>query len=289
MSKRLCLANWSCAWALVGMAFAAAVSTVAAADTVLPSRVVSFNLCADQLVVGLAERSQIAGLSAFAADAELSVVADAARGFPRLDQRSEATVALQPDLVLVGPNDRTAMRRTLTELGLRVHEVGLVTDVAGARAQVREMAALLGQRERGEALVGAIDAAQGRLAAAAPRRGATALVVERGGYVGGPNSLVAALLREAGLQPPPGGPQGFGGYVSLEHLLVLRPDVLVMHGAVTEAPDQGSLFLVHPALKERYPPARRLILPRRFALCGGPALVAALDYLTAALSQSNPR
>jgi iron complex transport system substrate-binding protein len=100
---------------------------------------------------------------------------------------------------------------------------------------------------------------------------------------------VAVLLREAGLQPPAGAPQGFGGYVSLERLLVLRPDVLVLHGAVTEAPDQGSLFLVHPALTKLYPPARRLILPRRYALCGGPALVAALDYLTAALSRSSPR
>src|SRR5918997_3768618 len=59
-----------------------------------PQRVVSFNLCADQLVVGLADPQQIAGLSPFAADAELSVVAEQARPFPRPDQRSEATVAL---------------------------------------------------------------------------------------------------------------------------------------------------------------------------------------------------
>lgn len=280
------MANFSRVSLLVAAMLAIVVAAAVAADAVLPRRVASFNLCADQLVVGLAEPGQIAGLSTFAADADLSVVADEALAFPRLDQRSEATVALQPDLVLVGPNDRSAMRRTLAELGLRVHEVGLVTDVAGARAQVREIAALLGQPERGEALVASIDQARARLAVVASSRRATALVAERAGYVAGPESLAAALLREAGLQPPRGAPQGFGGYVSLERLLVLRPDVLVLHGAVTQPPDQGSLFLVHPALNALYPPERRLIVPRRFALCGGPALAAALDYLTAALSPS---
>jgi len=289
LSRALSMSIFSRVWLPVAAILAAAVMAAAAADAVQPRRVASFNLCADQLVVGIAEPDQIAGLSAFAADPELSVVAEQARVFPRLDQRSEATVALQPDLVLVGPSDRSAMRRTLTELGLRVREVALVTDIAGARAQVREMAALLEQRERGEALVMAIDQARARLEAIAPSRRATALVVERGGYVGGPDSLAAVLLREAGLQPPPGAPEGFGGYVSLERLLVLRPDVLVLHAAVTEARDQGSLFLVHPGLTALYPPERRLILPRRFALCGGPALVAALDYLTAALSRSAPR
>src|SRR4029079_12353654 len=71
-----------------------------------PKRIVSFNLCADQLVVALADPEQIAGLSPYSADARLSVVAEQARAFPRLDWSAESTVALGPDLVLVGPNDR---------------------------------------------------------------------------------------------------------------------------------------------------------------------------------------
>jgi iron complex transport system substrate-binding protein len=261
----------------------AAVAQAAAADA--PRRVASFNLCADQLVVALANPDQIAGLSTFAADPQLSVVANQAKQFPALDQRSEATVALQPDLVLVGPNDRSAIRRVLTALGLRVHEVGLVTDVESGRKQVREVAALLGHSERGAALVANIDRGEARLAALAGGRKATALVVERRGYVAGPQSLAAALLREAGYRVPDGAPEGFGGFVALEKLLVLRPDVLVLHDPVTRASDQGTLFLAHPALAALYPPERRLLLPRRYALCGGPALVAALDYLADALAK----
>jgi iron complex transport system substrate-binding protein len=251
-----------------------------------PRRVVSFNLCADQLVVALADRQQIAGLSSFAADPELSVVAGEARAFAQVDQRSEATVALQPDLILVGPNDRSAMRQVLTGLGLRVHEVALLTDLAQARAQVREVARLLGHPARGEALVRQLDRAQARLAAGAGARGASALLIERRGYASGPQSLAGALLSEAGLRPPAGAPPGLGGFVPLERLLALRPDILVLHDPVTQAADQGTLFLAHPALAALYPPGRRLVLPRRFALCGGPALVAALDYLADNLPQA---
>ena len=50
-----------------------------------PSRVVSFNLCADQLVVALADSNQIAALSPYAQDRHLSVVAERARALTMLD------------------------------------------------------------------------------------------------------------------------------------------------------------------------------------------------------------
>ena len=255
----------------------------------VPARILSINLCADQLLVALADRRQIAGLSRFATDPEFSVAAQQAQSLPRTDQRSEAAIALQPDLVLAGPSDRSAMRRVLAGLGLRVHEVPIVTDIARARTQVREVAALIGQPARGEALVAEIDAAQARLAAVAHGQGKTALLVERKGYVTGPDSLAAALLRVAGFVPPVGAPHGLGGFIPLERLLMLRPDVLMLHDVVTQAEDQGALFLTHPALAGLYPPERRLFLPRRFSLCGGPALVAALDYLTQVLSPPTRR
>ena len=49
-----------------------------------------------------------------------------------------------------------------------------------------------------------------------------------------------------------------------------------------ELPDgQGAVYLTHPALRELYPPSRRrIILPARYTMCGGPSLIAAFDYLT---------
>ena len=65
-----------------------------------PRRVVQS--CGDQLVLALADPEQIAGLSPYAADPSLSAVAEKARAFPRLDWQAESTIALGPDLVLIG-------------------------------------------------------------------------------------------------------------------------------------------------------------------------------------------
>lgn len=249
-----------------------------------PRRIVSFNLCADQLVVALADPGQIAGLSPYAANPGLSVVAEQAKPYPRLDWDAEATVAFAPDLVFVGPSHRTIMQHMLRSLGLRLVEVELITDIAAARAQIEQMAALLGHPERGNALLARLDRARQRLAAIPRPPLKTALVIERGGYTAGPASLAAALVAEAGFQPPAGTPDGYGGYVPLERLLMLRPDLLVLKDPPVEAGDQGALFFTHPAVRALYPPERRIALPSRYTLCGGPALVAALNYLADVLT-----
>jgi iron complex transport system substrate-binding protein len=256
-----------------------AASMLAAPAMAQPRRVVSFNVCTDQLAVALADPAQIAGLSPYATDRTLSAVAEAAQSFRRLAWHAESTIPLDPDLVLVGPRDRSVTQRLLTALGFRVVEVEFVSTIAAAREQIKRVAALLGHPERGEALLAQLDAARRRLAAVPRPEATTALLVERSGYTEGPASLAAGLIAEAGLQPPAGAPAGIGGYVSLERLIMIRPDLLVLHNLVDEPRDQGSVFLTHPALKALYPPSRRITLPVRYTLCGGPGLIAGLHHL----------
>jgi iron complex transport system substrate-binding protein len=261
--------------------------SIAPAQAEAPRRVVSFNLCADQLVVALADTAQIAGLSPYAKDPIHSVVAEPARRFRTLDWSAESTIAIAPDLVLVGPSDRRETRRMLDAHDVPVFEIELVSDLASARAQIRSVAARLGHADRGEVMVQALDAARARLAAVARVPARTALMVERGGYVEGPASLAAMLLTEAGLRPPAGGPGGYGGFIALETLLTMRPDFLVLKDPPLDAQDQGALFFTHPAVRALYPPERRIQLPTRYTLCGGPALVQALDYLADVLSRNS--
>ena len=150
---------------------------------------------------------------------------------------------------------------------------------------MRELANLLGHVDRGEKLIREIEAARQRLAEAPRPHAATALLVENGGYTVGPASLAATLMTEAGFALPKGAPPGYGGFVPLEKLVTLRPDYLVLSTTV-EAPDgQGALYLAHPVLRALYPPSRRIILPSRYTLCGGPALIAAFDYLTSVVTR----
>jgi iron complex transport system substrate-binding protein len=249
-----------------------------------PRRVVSFNLCTDQLVVALADPEQIAGLSPYAADPALSVVADKARAFRRLDWQAEAAIPLDPDLVLIGSWDRPATQRMFGRLGLRVETFALVSDLAEARREIARMADLLGHPERGARMIAALDDARARLAAVAPKPAMTALVIERGGFTAGPDTLVATLLRAADFNPPAGAPSGYGGFMPLEKLLMVKPDVVFLKDTPRVARDQGALYLTHPALRALYPPDRRIELPTRYTMCGGPALIAGFDYLAKVLA-----
>ena len=255
-----------------------------------PKRIVSFNLCADQLLVALADPAQIAGLSPYAVNPLLSVMTERAAAFPRLDWDAESVVNLAPDLVLGGPSHRP-IHAMLSAMGIRVVDVALIRNIADARRQAIEVGKLVGHPERGEALARQIEQAEMRLAAMAINPPLTALVIQREGYREGPASLASGMLSIAGLRPPDRtapGAGGFmaaeqGGFVSLEHLLTNGPDVLVLQDPPREARDQGALFITHPALLTRYGPNRRIDLPERYTLCGGPPLLQGLDYLARAI------
>src|SRR5713101_3646003 len=147
-----------------------------------PRRIVSFNICADQLVVALADPEQIAGLSPYATDPTLSAVAEEARAFRKVQWHAESVVPLNPDLVLVGPRDRSVTQRLLTALGFRVVGIDFVSTIAAAREQIRQVAALLGHPERGEKLIARLDVSRARLAAVPRPPASTALLIGHAGY-----------------------------------------------------------------------------------------------------------
>ena len=275
---------------LAALAVALGGMTPAASADGPPKRIVSFNLCADQLLLALADPAQIAGLSPYAVNPLLSVMTEKAAAFPRLDWDAESVVNLAPDLVLGGPSHRP-IHAMLSAMGIRVVDVALIRNIADARRQAIEVGKLVGHPERGEALARQIEQAEMRLAAMAINPPLTALVIQREGYREGPASLASGMLSIAGLRPPDRtapGAGGFmaaeqGGFVSLEHLLTNGPDVLVLQDPPREARDQGALFITHPALLTRYGPNRRIDLPERYTLCGGPPLLQGLDYLARAI------
>jgi iron complex transport system substrate-binding protein len=275
-------------FALAGLALcwcAGAAVALAAGTTDVPRRIASFNVCADQLVVALADPDQIVALSPNARDPAISSVADQALPYPLLGRLAESVVPLQPDAILVGPWDRPVTQQMLRALGFRLVGVATVNDLPAAFTQIREIAKLVGHPERGDALIEKIEAARRRLAAAPRPKSSSALLVGNSGYTEGPNSLAGALLREAGLAPPRGAPVGYGGYVPLEKLIMLRPDFLVMASAIETPDGQGALYLTHPALRALYPADKRIVLPSKFTLCAGPSLVGAFDYLTDVLTK----
>ncbi len=251
-----------------------------AAAAEAPSRIASINLCADELLVALADPGQITALSPYATDPVLSFVAAEAQSHRHDAGDAETVVDLDPDLVLAGRFTKRATRDMLTRLGYRVVLLDPARGIAESIDQVRRVAGLVGHPERGAALIARIREARERAAASAGATMPTAAVYQRRGYVTGAETLTGELLSVAGFANTGGALAGAtGGFVPLERLISDPPDFLVVASSASPAEDQGAALLAHPALRRLYSPDRRIVLPERLTVCGGPSLPAALDWL----------
>lgn len=251
---------------------ALALSSVPATAQV-PRRVVSINLCTDQLVLALADPAQIAGLGRFSRHAEMSLLAVAAARHPALRGTAEEVLRLQPDLVVAGAFSGRATRAVLTSHGVRLETFAPPRSIAEAKAEVERMAFLLGQPARGAGLAAAIDAAVETAAkAAAGRPAVTALAIQRRGFVSGRETLMSAAMKAAGLTNAAGA-LGVASvaHAPIETIVKLRPGVLILE-ALPVAWDQSTAVLHHPALVRAFPQRRLIHLPVAEVTCGGPAL-----------------
>ncbi|HZH52395.1 MAG TPA: ABC transporter substrate-binding protein [Microvirga sp.] len=244
-----------------------------------PQRVVSINLCADQLLLALADREQIASLSPLVRDRSISFLADRAEGLPVNGGKGEAILFSGADLVLVGPFERHVRADMLQRQGLRVMVLDPWQSLDQGREQIRMLADRLGHPERGEALIAEIEAALRRAKAVVPDR-PSILTYYRNGWVPASNSLVSEVLQHMGFslhQDAIG--LSSGGGARLESIVVRPPDFMLMDDAAGRAVDNGTALLVHPALARSVPWKRRLTVPGRLMICGGPSTPAAIDAL----------
>ncbi|MDZ4369849.1 MAG: ABC transporter substrate-binding protein [Phenylobacterium sp.] len=186
-------------------------------------RVLSLDQCADQFVMALSPRDAIVGVSTRADDAD-SHLRRLAPGLPKRRVDLEGALAARPQVVVRYWGGEPRLIAALESRGVRVVTVAETADFAGIRANIRTVAAALEQPARGEALIRDMDA---RLAAGAGAwRGARALYLTPGGVSAGPDTLVDAILRGAGLENVERRP-GFHA-VSLEALALSPPKAVVL-------------------------------------------------------------
>jgi iron complex transport system substrate-binding protein len=245
-------------------------------------QVISLNLCTDQLLMALADPGQIAALSPLARDPLLSNMAEEAQTFRIIKPRSETLLQIQPDLVLTAPYEHRLTRQILTNHRIEIMTMGVWTSLEAGKEQIRQLARRLGHIDRGQMLINRIDEAMSRVMPVSTAR--SMLEIERRLYAPGTQSLVADLVRQWGLtnQADRLG-VGQGGFVALERLLGDRPDVLLVTDSSPMVEDMGIALLRHPALNTVFDEKRRIGIPTRLSLCGGPQTPALIRHLSQAL------
>lgn len=247
-----------------------------------PSRIVSLNLCTDQILIELVERDRISALTTLAADRDVSVIADKAKGLRLIAGAAEEVVSLDPDLVLASPIAAAHTVDLLKRLGKRLEVVPFATSFEEIRATVRQIAAAVDEKQRGDALIARFDAA---LAAARSRaeRHPEALVYQVNGLVSGTGSLADAALKAAGLaNQVERRAMAPGTKLALESVIVMPPDLVVLAQGMHTYRTVVSDNLRHPALARVMAQTAGMELPMPLWLCGSPHIAEAVGLLAAA-------
>jgi iron complex transport system substrate-binding protein len=276
------------------VALCVAGNAVRAAERPKPQRIVSLNLCIDQMLLDIVPRERIAGLSFLAADPSMSLLHREATDIPGVRGSAEEILALEPDLVIAGEYTTAATVDLLRRLGRRVEVVPMATSFDEIRAVVRQLSSLAGEAERGERLVADFDRrladvkTRAAVRSEGPRPRAIAMQVNS--LASGAGSLVDEVLREAGFDNQAAAAKlGPAGRMPLEMLIADPPEVIVRANAAQDFRTVLGDNLRHPAFKalERSRPS--VHMPMNEWLCGTPRIVQAVERLATAREELHQR
>jgi iron complex transport system substrate-binding protein len=268
-------------------AFAAALAWLALAGAALaepPERVVSINLCTDQLALLVAGEGQLVSVSRFAADPGASNLPEAAARLVPNAGSAEQVFLLAPDLVLADAYDNPATLDMLRRLGIRVELFSPIETLEGVSAALLRMGRLLGREARAREVVAAYEAELARLAAAAeglPRERAAFFYANS--YTSGAGTLAEAILDRAGLANA-ARERGLAGSarLPLEVLVRERPFLVRTTHISGRSPALAYAPLGHPALEALAADGRSAVIEERWQVCGTPFVTRAIAALLAA-------
>lgn len=277
-------------YCLFGVVSCSLLLTTAVTAGEKPQRIVSLNMCVDQILIDLVAKDRIAALSFLATDRAMSAVAKRAETYPRVRGAAEGVVALNPDLIIVGAYSTPATRSLLQRLGKRVVVVKQPATIKGVRGLVAQLAELVGEPGRGQEIVSAFDQRLQNATAHARPKGSTddapsptALAVHVNSIVSMSGTLLDDALALAGLKNSAQDLMvGPSGRVPLEIIVRQPPDILVLANTPEDFKSVLADNLRHPVLTKITKDRPVVSLPMWATLCGTPHVATAVERLVAA-------
>ncbi|WP_347265808.1 ABC transporter substrate-binding protein [Paracoccus sp. (in: a-proteobacteria)] len=253
-----------------------------------PRRVLSMNLCTDQLAMLLAAPGQLVSVSWLAQDPLSSSMVAQARRLPANHASAEEVFLTRPDLVLAGAWTAPETLRLLRHLGVPVAVFPIESDIAGIRANITRMGDVLGREAQASALLAEFDADLAALHDAAPGPRPRAALYAANGYSSGSDSLGGQIIALAGFDnlADEMGIRGTGN-IALEQLLLARPD-LVIRDRPARGHSRAEDLLDHPGLQALAQSGTQMLSAGPEWVCGTPHVLHAVAELRAARLRQEP-
>lgn len=254
-----------------------------------PARVVSINVCTDQLAMLIAGEGQLHAVSALARDPNSSTMTQEAQAYAVNHALAEEIFLMKPDLVLAGTFSSRATVGLLRTLGITVEEFAPARSFDDVRENIQRVGTLLDRQARAAELVAELDAGLAALAAEPPS-GRKIALYDANSYTTGKGTLANEIFHAAGLVnvAEEMGITG-SGRVPLEMLIVARPDMVATSFRDYGAPALAQENFVHPAFAALEAQSQPVAVPVPNMICGAPFTLEAAFVLQRAAAQGEAR
>lgn len=247
-------------------------------DAAAPSRVVSLNLCTDELFLRLADPSQVAGVTRYVKTAEAEIKQQQAGAAVTLRGDVEDVVKLKPDLVIAGAFSRKETIDFLKKMKIPVLMVPVPASFEDIYANILLVARALDRLEAGEELVASMKKQMAEIETVSGRP--RALLYQANGYAPGTGTFEHDILEKAGYRNL-AAELGIQGHqkISLEKIMHHKPDLFVFISDHYERNSVGQDLLFHPALRQGLSATPSVVVPTEWVTCGNPESVQAVKLL----------
>ena len=248
-----------------------------------PQRIVSLNLCADQLLMELLPPQRLVGVTNMARDPDISFSYRKAKDYHAHSGRVEEIIALKPDLIVAGQFTSSASNQLLETLGYSVMKIGLPDSMADVFTQIERVGREVNAMTAAKSLVTKLQQQLSTVKLLKPARSSVrAIVYYANGYSAGQRTIVNEILNVAGFTNI-AAEEGLIGVApfSLERLIASKPDALILGELTNNESSLAHRLLQHKAIKEllNVGQVEKILVPDRLWNCAGPSSIAAADYL----------
>ena len=223
-----------------------------------PQSILSLSLGHDEILIGLAGTSRLAGVAAPTADPTYSNVASLVEGVPTVTGDAEAVIGLAPDIVFVSAFTRQDLVDLIEVAGITVARTDLEQSTDGQERTIRLLAYMIGAEEQAERLIAdirsRIERVSERTAAVPVDQRPGVLAISRYSdslWVAGQGSTEGGILEAAGVVNVAAA-QGVEGnqIVSAESIIAMAPDVMIITQPEPGASEFRRYLLSAPPLRE---------------------------------------
>ena len=124
-----------------------------------PKKILTFAMYTDQIVLGLVTSDHLVGINTLLDDPVLSNIIPIAKKITKKigNPSAEEVLSMKPDLVIVSDWTQAEKIQSMRDLGLKVVSVKSPETIQDAKDAVSQVAAAIGEPEKGRQLIGMMD------------------------------------------------------------------------------------------------------------------------------------